>query len=117
MQRALAMIVMLAAIDIATGAELRTKDIVGGWTLRVADDYAYYTFWSNFTYTGSKGDMLFEGRWKLLKGNRLQLDPSFFDRGVIVINSFDGHTLRAILPNGKKDVWKKMPRWRGSPKY
>jgi|GEM_PF-4465244 hypothetical protein len=117
MQRALATIVMFVAIDVAAAAELRTQDIVGTWTLGVADkEYAYYTFRSNLTYTGSKGDMLFEGRWKLLRGNRLQLTP-FFDGGVIVINSFDGHTLRAILPDGKKDVWKKMPRWRGSPKY
>lgn len=110
-------VVLLAVTSISGAAELKARDLVGAWTWGVADkDYAYYTFRSDLTYSGYKGDMDFEGRWKLLSGGRLQL-ISFGHRQVITINSFDGHILRATLPDGKKDVWKKMPRWRGSPKY
>jgi hypothetical protein len=114
MKRALVAIVLLAATGITAAAEFNAKDLVGAWTTGVADkDYAYHNFFSNFTYTGWKGDMDFEGKWKLRSGNRLQLSG----QEVILINSFDGNILRVTLPNGKEDVWKKMPWWRGSPAY
>jgi hypothetical protein len=128
MSPALAAIIVIAATHIATAAQLRPKDLVGAWTVGGGPDYTYYTFWSDFHYTGSQGDALYRGTWKLLdRGRKLELIlgggvpkdqlPVPPTREVIIIDSFDRHTLHVTLVGGKKDVWKKMPRWRGSPKY
>jgi hypothetical protein len=128
MSRALAVIAFVVATPVALAAELRPKDLVGAWTVGIGPDYAYYTLWSDFRYTGSQGDALLRGTWKLLDhGRNLQLTlgggvpkneltvpPT---SKVILIESFDGHILRAKSPDGNMDIWKKMPRWRGSPKY
>ena len=119
MKPALVAIVFIATAGITAAADFTANDLVGAWTLGVADkNYAYYTFRSDHTYNGSEGDMLFEGKWRVVGRSRLKkilLTGSRFE--LIVIDSFAGDTLRVTLPDGKKDVWKKMPRWRGSPKY
>lgn len=127
----IAAVLLFAALSIEA-AQFSAKDLVGGWTTDTADEErGHYTFYSDFTYKGSKGDMLFAGKWKLLSGEKLELISfSDFDKKIIsnppsrealAIHSFDGNALsvtrRDGWRHGKKDVWKKMPRWRGSPKY
>jgi hypothetical protein len=127
---AIVSLIFAAALS-AGAAQLKSKDLIGAWITDVADDErGHYTFHSNFTYDGSKGDMLFAGRWKL-DGAKLELvSYSDFEKKIlsnlpvsehIVIRSFVGHTLSVTWHDGwrkgKSDVWKKMPRWRGSPNY
>jgi hypothetical protein len=123
----IAALFLFAALSIEA-AQFSAKDLVGAWTTDTADnEHGYYTFYSNVTYKGSKGDMLFAGKWKLLSGKKLELTSfSDFDkkiinnppiREVVVIHGFDGHALSVTWRQGKRDVWKKMPRWKGSPKY
>ena len=115
MSRALTAIALVATAHISAAGELTSKDLIGAWTLGVADkNYAYYTFWSDHRYHGDQGDMIFEGRWKL-SGQKIVFSGSRSD--AVTVDSFSGDTLRVTLSDGKKDTWKKMPRWRGSPKY
>jgi len=129
MSRALAVIVLFAAVHVTTAGELTSKDMIIAWTFGVAHkNYSYYTFKSDHRYTGEHGDMFLRGTWRtfdhgrrleMISGggvprNQLTVPPS---REVIIIESFERDTLRVTLADGKKDVWKKMPRWKGSPKY
>ena len=115
MRHALAAIVLFATAHVITAREFTSKDLIGAWTLGVADrNYAYYTFWSDHRYHGDQGDIIFEGRWKL-SGQKIVFSGSRSD--AVIVDSFSGDTLRVTLPDVKKDIWKKMPRWRGSPKY
>jgi hypothetical protein len=115
MSRTSIAIAFLAAATVGSARELTSKDLIGAWTLGVAHkDYAYYTFWSDHRYRGDQGDMIFEGRWKL-SGQKITFSGSRSD--AVTVEGFSGDTLRVTLSDGKKDTWKKMPRWRGSPKY
>ena len=106
---------LLMLIQIALAASFSANDLVGAWTLGTVDrNYARYTFWSDHLFTGSQGDMTFEGHWKLA-GQKLTLSGSRSD--AVIITGFSGNALHVTLQDGKKDVWKKMPRWKGSPKY
>ena len=123
MNRTLAAVILIAATQMAIAAQFRSEDLVGAWTVGSGPEYTYYTFWSDFHFTGSQGDALYRGKWKLRDhGRRLEL---MLDGGVrrdqlavppirkvIQIDGFDGHTLKGTLPTGQKDPWKKMPRWR-----
>src|SRR3984893_8121783 len=87
---ALVAIVFIATAGITAPADFTANDLVGAWTLGVADkNYAYYTFRSDHTYNGSEGDMLFEGKWRVVGRSRLKkilLTGSRFE--LIVIDSF-----------------------------
>jgi len=128
-RRAFLLIALLAAPHITLAAELTSREMIGAWTFGIGSkNHSYYTFWSNHRYSGVHGDEILRGTWKLFEhGKKLEMIlgggipkdqlsvPS--TREVVVIDSFDGQNLHVTLADGQKDIWKKMPRWKGSPKY
>jgi hypothetical protein len=71
--RALVAIVLFAA-SVVAAAEISPATLVGKWTTEDEfHHYGYFTFARDFTFSGTKGDMIFAGRWQLLAGPRIKL--------------------------------------------
>ena len=113
MKITLSLIVLLICVAVTDVLGIGPADLVGTWWGKGMHRYnAHYTLYADHTYSGGEADMLFEGRWKLHSGKKLELisrEKAVLTnsrvRKLFVIDSFSRNSLRVTLEDGTHDTW------------
>jgi len=68
-------ILFLLTVAVAAGADVTSADLIGEWTSGRPSEGAWrdFTFRADHSFNGIGGDAVSAGKWKLHRGNRLEL--------------------------------------------